>query len=295
MVPNHGLGWRVVLLLSMCGGGPAGAQARNAAPVPVTLDGILSADRDDSPAFTPDGQTFYFDRTIDRNKTIMVSHRVGGHWSPPVAVPFSGRWLDQDPAVSPDGTYLIFSSNRPVPGGDSVVFEQNGKQYRGAHLWRVDRRGSGWSTPVWLGPGVNGSNLVVAPSVAASEALYFIQRLGGAMHIYRSEYRNGTYLPAVRVALGDSTQPTHDPAIAPDESFLVFDYGTGNGTLGRLSIVFREGNHWTTPQDLGDDVNRDAPWGAHFSPDHRTVYVTGNTHIWSVSLAPWLERASSPR
>lgn len=285
----------VAIALAVGGAAPAWAQSRTVPAVPVTLDGILSVDRDDSPAFTPDGQMFFFDRTVDHSKTIMVSHRVAGHWSAPEAVPFSGRWLDQDPAVSPDGSYLIFSSNRPVPGGDSVVFTQNGKQYRGAHLWRVDRQGSGWGTPVWLGTGVNGSNLVVAPSVAGNGALYFIQRLGGAMHIYRSEYRNGAYLPAVRVALGDSIQPTHDPAIAPDESFLVFDYGSGNGTLGRLSIAFREGDHWTAPQDLGEEVNRDAPWGAHLSPDRRTVYVTGNTHIWSVSLAPWLERASSPR
>ena len=271
---------------------PVRAQAGHAAPA-IALDSVLNPDHDDSPAFTPDGRTFYFDRTIDRNKSIMVSHRSNGRWSPPETVPFSGRWLDQDPALSPDGSYLIFSSNRPVPDGDSVVFEQDGKQYRGANLWRVDRRGSGWAAPVWLGRGVNGSNLVVAPSVAANGAVYFIQRLGGAMHIYRSEYRKGAYLPAVRVALGDSAQPTHDPAIAPDESFLVFDYGKGEGNLGRLSIVFREGDHWGAPQDLGDDVNRDAPWGAHLSPDHRTVYVTGNTHIWSLSLTPWLERSSS--
>lgn len=285
--------WFIAILLGVCLVAPARGQAP--APVPVTLDSILSADHDDSPAFTPDGQTFFFDRTIERNKSIMVSHRTKGRWTRPETVPFSGRWLDQDPALSPDGSYLIFSSNRPVPGGDSVVFEQDGKQYRGANLWRVDRRGSGWGAPVWLGRGVNGSSLVVAPSVAANGTVYFIQRRGGAMHIYRSEYRKGEYLPGVRVALGDSAQPTHDPAIAPDESFLVFDYGKGEGNLGRLSIVFREGDHWGTPRDLGDEVNRDAPWGAHLSPDHRTVYVTGNTHIWSLSLAPWLERPSSQR
>lgn len=274
----------ILMILGVLGVAPMQGQVPSATPV-IVMDGILNAEHDDSPAFTPDGKTFYFDRTIGHDKSIMASHWEAGHWSAPVTVPFSGRWLDQDPAVSPDGSYLVFSSNRPVPGGDSVVFEQDGKKYRGANLWRVDRQGDGWGTPIWLGPGVNGSNLVVAPSVAANGAVYFIQRLGGAMHIYRSEFRNGAYLPATRVALGDSTQPTHDPAIAPDESFLVFDYGKGDGNLGRLSIAFREGDHWSAPQDLGDEINKDAPWGAHLSPDHRTVYVTGNTHIWSLSLA----------
>jgi hypothetical protein len=257
------------------------------APVIVTLDGILTPDRDDSPAFTPDGQTVFFDRTIDRAKSIMVSHRSGGRWTAPETAPFSGRWLDQDPAVSPDGSFLVFSSNRPISGqGDSVVFQQGGKDYRGANLWKIERHGDSWGIPVWLGPAVNGGTLVVAPSIAANGALYFIQRVDGAMHIFRSAFQNGTYLPAVRVALGDSTQPTHDPAIAPDESFVVFDYGKSASGLGRLCIAYREGDHWSAPHDLGDDVNRDNPWGAHVSPDHHTVYVTGSTNIWSFSLAP---------
>ena len=286
---NHRKRW-LSLALGLCGAAPLRAQDhRPAPPVIVTLDGILNAEHDDSPALTPDGNTVFFDRTIDRAKSIMMSHRSGGRWTPPETAPFSGRWLDQDPAVSPDGSFLVFSSNRPVSeNGDSVIFREGGKEYRGANLWKIERHGNGWGPPVWLGPAVNGGTLVVAPSIAANGALYFIQRLGGAMHIFRSEYRNGAYLPAVRVALGDSAQPTHDPAVAPDESFLVFDYGKGANTLGRLSIAYREGDHWSAPHDLGDDVNRDSPWGAHLSPDHRTVYVTGSTHIWSYSLEPWL-------
>lgn len=257
------------------------------APVIVTFDGILTPDRDDSPALAPDGKTVFFNRTIDRTKSIMISRRSGGRWTPPEPAPFSGRWLDQDPAVSPDGSFLVFSSNRPVSGqNDSVVFREGGKEYRGANLWKVERHGDGWGTPVWLGPAVNGGTLVVAPSIAANGALYFIQRVDGAMHIFRSAYQHGAYLPAVRVALGDSTQPTHDPAVAPDESFLVFDYGKSTNGLGRLCIAYREGDHWSAPHDLGDEVNRDNPWGTHLGPDHRTVYVTGSTNTWSFSLAP---------
>lgn len=288
MARGHRMGAWFPAILGVLGAPPARAQAPTPPAPVIVLAGVLNADHDDSPAFTPDGKAFFFDRTIGHDKFIMVSRRSGGHWSRPETAPFSGRWLDQDPVVSPDGTYLVFSSNRPVPGGDSVVFVQDGKEYRGANLWRVDRRGDGWGAPVWLGPRVNGSTLVVAPSIAGNGALYFIQRLGGAMHIYRSAYRSGTYQPAVRVALGDTAQPTHDPAVAPDESFLVFDYGKGEKSLGRLSIAFREGDHWSAPRDLGNEANRDAPWGAHLSPDHRTVYVTGNTHVWSLSLTPWL-------
>ncbi|HEU5358753.1 MAG TPA: hypothetical protein VFU45_06525 [Gemmatimonadales bacterium] len=260
------------------------------APTAVTLDGNLDARTDDSPAFTPDGATAFFDRTAGRSKTIVMTTRIDGHWTPAVTAPFSGQWLDPDPALAPDGSALVFSSNRPVHNdGQPVVFtDDGGKAYRGANLWKVARQGEGWGTPEWLGPAVNTTTLVVAPSVAQDGSVYFIQRERGAMHIFRSDFRDGKYLPARLVALGDTTLPTHDPAIAPDRSFLVFDYGQSSGGLGRLSIAFRQGDGWSAPHDLGDAANSDAPWGAHLGPDARTLYFTGNTHIWRLSLAPWL-------
>ncbi|MGH7532386.1 MAG: hypothetical protein ACREL4_03745 [Gemmatimonadales bacterium] len=260
------------------------------APTAVTLDGVLDANTDDTPAFTPDGATAFFDRTAGHNKTIMMTRLIHGRWSAAVTAPFSGTWLDQDPALAPDGSYLVFSSNRPVHGDSTpVVFvNDSGKSYRGANLWKVARTTDGWGTPEWLGPAVNTTTLVVAPSVAADGSVYFIQRYPGAMHIYRSELRDGKYLPAELLPLGNTALPTHDPAIAPDQSFLIFDYGRTTNGLGRLSIAFRKGQGWSAPQDLGNAANQDAPWGAHLGPDHRTVYFTGNTHIWRLSLGPWL-------
>lgn len=273
--------------------GAARPVAPDATPTVVTLDGVLDPKTDDTPAFTPDGATAYFDRTADHNKTIVVTHRENGHWSTAVAASFSGQWLDQDPALAPDGSYLVFSSNRPVHGDDRpVVFmDDSGKSYRGANLWKVARVGEGWGVPEWLGPALNTTTLVVAPSVAADGSVYFIQRDGGAMHVFRSAFRGGKYLAAERVPLGDPGVTTHDPAIAPDGSFLVFDYGRTADGLGRLSLAFRQGDHWSAPVDLGEAVNQDGPWGAHLGPDHRTVYYTGNTHIWSVELTSWLGAA----
>ena len=77
---------------------------------PMTLDGIIDANNDDTLAFTPDGNTVFFDRSKGPQKTIMVSHRVGGRWSQPGIAGFSGKWFDQDPLVAPDGTYLLFDS-----------------------------------------------------------------------------------------------------------------------------------------------------------------------------------------
>jgi hypothetical protein len=261
----------------------------DAVPHRVTLDGIIHPKTDDTLAFTPDGNTVFFDRGENKHETIMVSHNVNGRWSPPRVASFSGRWHDKDPAMSPDGSWLVFASNRPTsPGGAPVVSHYQGHAYHGDNLWKVERAGQGWGTPVWLGPVVNDKAFIAAPSIAADGSLYFIRRENGVTYIFQSRFRNGAYQPSERVVLGAPGVTTHDPAIAPDQSFIVFDYGKTKGGLGRLCIAFREGDHWGKPIDLGDTVNGDGPWGSHLASDDHTIYFTGNSGIWRLSLDPWL-------
>jgi hypothetical protein len=281
-------------------GGSAHAAAQDpAAPQAVALDGILHADSDDTLAFTPDGDTVFFDRSEGTHKTIMVAHRIDGHWTAPRVATFSGRWFDQDPLVAPDGSYLLFDSDRPVrPGAAPLVQDYfGGGRAPGSQIWRVDRQGDGWGQPVWLGPVVNDDVFVDFASVAADGTLYFIRfdPKARVMHTWRTRYRDGHYLPPERAGLGDPGVSTHDPAVAPDQSFIVFDYGKVKGGLGRLCIAFREGDHWGRPIDLGDGINRDLPWGAHLAPDGHTVYVTGQSGIRRFSLEPWLRRHAAAK
>jgi WD40-like Beta Propeller Repeat len=273
------------------------ASAGTASIAPITLDGIIHPDSDDTLAFTPDDDTVFFDRSNGPHKTIMVSHKVNGHWSKPQIAGFSGHWFDQDPVVSPDGSYLLFNSDRPTtPGGKPLTQDYfAGGNAPGSNIWKVERKGDAWGTPVWLGPIINDDPFVDFASIATDGTLYFIRwdKKTRAMHIWRSLYRNESYLPAVRVGLGDPDVSTHDPAIAPDQSFIVFDYGKTKGGLGRLCIAFRQGDHWSRPIDLGDVVNKDLPWGAHVSTDGDTVYVTGQSGIWRLSLAWWLKQPPS--
>lgn len=258
-------------------------------PKPVALGTALNAKTDDTPVFTRDGNTAYFDRQIGTHKTIMVSHRVHGVWQPARVAPFSGRWYDQNPDLSPDGSYLLFDSNRPVKvGGRPLVEAYFGGPQPGSNIWRVNRRGSGWSTPIWLGPVINDGSFVDFPDVVNDGNLYFLKWDRGSVHVFRAQYRDGAYLPAKRVTIGDASQPTHDAAVARDESFMVFDYGRVKGGLGRLSIAYRKGDGWSAPVDLGGAANADLPWGARLAPNGRTVYFTGATKIWSLPLGTWL-------
>jgi WD40 repeat protein len=216
----------------------------------------------------------------------------------------------------------VFSSNRPdQPGGvalDAVIAGGKVAKGSGGHLWRVDRKGNGWGEPVRLPDAVNASTRTYAPSVAGDGSLYF-QRPGadGDFRLFRSQYRHDIYEAPVEVALGDAMAHTLDPAIAPDESFIVFDanFADKDGA-DRLYIAFRDGAGWGTPVDMGDTINRGSPWGAHLGADGRTLYFSstravpvsyprtraqgeqdvarmqawdnGVENLWSVSLAPWL-------
>lgn len=281
----------------------------------VFAPGIISGPaKEDCAAFAPDGDTVYFDRAQWPNALILVSHRAQGAWSTPVIATFSGQWLDHDPAMAPDGSFLVFASSRPANAGGVPVREAG-------NLWRVERKGTGWSAPVRLPDAINRSAKTYAPSIAGDGSLYYQQAdaSNGEFHLLRAQYRDGRYLEPARVALQAPGTHELDPAIAPDESFIVFDANTPSSPdHDRLFIAFREGDAWGKPVDLGDAINaHDDPWGAHLGADHRTLYFSstrsqptafprtreqaeqdlarlqawdnGNENIWRVSLQPLLD------
>lgn len=269
------------------------------APTRVDLNGIINPDSDDTLAFTPDGRTVFFDRSEGAHKTIMVAHRVDGTWSPPQVASFSGRWFDQDPIVAPDGSYLLFNSDRPIaPGGKPLQQSYFGAPLApGSNIWRSDRAGDGWAPPVRLPSTINDDVFIDFASVAADDSVYFMRwnAAGRAMQIWRSRLKGGEYQAPERIVVGDPAVSLHDPAVSPDQSFMLLDYGKVKGGLGRLSIAFRRGAQWGPPVDLGDTINGDLPWGAHLGPDGRTAYFTGRSGIWRLPLATWLDPVAQPK
>ncbi|MGB3462201.1 MAG: hypothetical protein WBA33_09575 [Rhodanobacter lindaniclasticus] len=306
--------WLAVLLA--CAGVAQGGQAGKGGDVTVFApDGIAGAADDGAAAFTPDGNTVYFMRGTD-SFTLMESHRVDGRWSTPRVAPFSGRWRDLDPAMAPDGSYLLFVSNRPVSGTAPLDAVHAGQRRagQGMNLWRVDRRGNGWGKPVRLPDVVNTCSMSFAPSVAADSSIYFIGCVGAdeGLHLLRSIWRDGHYQAPYVVKLGTADALIRDPAIAPDRSFIVVATKRTAQQPYRLAIAFHTREGWSALQDLGDTVNGGKhSMGAQLGPDHRTLYFysdrrlpptdpdrgaawnNGNDHIWQVSLAPWLDAAQT--
>jgi hypothetical protein len=286
-----------LIFLGILATAAAFAEQRDSAPIAVTLEGTLDPRTDATPVFTPDGNTVFFDRSDSdgHRKTIMVAHRLHGQWGKASVAPFSGRWFDQNPAVSPDGSYLLFDSDRPMRPGDAPLVQSFfGKLGPGSNIWRVDLKGERFGSPKWLAAHVNDGAFVDFPAIAGDDSIYYLRADQGAVHIFRSQYIPTRYAKGVKVALADPGVDTHDPAVAIDESFIVLNYGRVKNGLGRLCILFREDDHWGEPIDLGDSVNHDVPWGARLAPDGRTLYFTGATKIWRLSLSSWLQHPQGP-
>ncbi len=297
---------------------PATAPVVGTSPT-IFAPGIISdSTNNGSPTFTPDGKTLLFTRSGTGAGAIFESHVVNDVWTSPEIASFSGTWNDQHPTMAPDGSYVVFVSTRPVPGISTRV----------AHLWRVNREGATWGTPLHLPAAVNIGTRIFAPSVAADGTIYFLS-IGErrTFQLYRSRFLNGSYVQAERLPFSSPATADVDPEVAPDQSFLVFASAgrrDKSDTKEHLYIVFQHNGTWGDVQPMrykGDDDNGSsndnepniAPGGKtlyfasdrtvplHFPRTHEQAeadfarieqWDNGNTHIWTMSLAPWLPNAT---
>ena len=284
----------------------------------IVAPGVISGGSNElSPAFAPDCRSVWYTVGNGSESVIVTSHVANGKWTPPVMAEFSGYWRDLEASMAPDGSYLIFASNRPATEGGTALDGNYGGTVRpgvGGNLWRVDRRGSGWSKPVRLPEAINASTSVFSPSVVADGSLYFMKASTetGRFQIYRSQWANGQYETPVRVSFSDEQWSNVDPAVAPDESFVVFSSNrppTADKDLD-LFITYRRNGVWDTPVSLGPRINSPSrEIEARLSPDSKTLFFASNRvvptpsgspvaldrirawnnglmHIWRVDLAP---------
>lgn len=313
----------VITGLAFCAACIAPLAAQQPDPT-VFAPGVISGPANDlSPAFTPDGKTVFFTRANSSQSLILVSHLSGGKWSTPTIASFSGKWRDLEPTMAPDGSFLIFASNRPATdGGKAIDAYYNGAPQPGigGNLWRVDRTPNGWGEPRRLPDVVNGNGSIFSPSIAADGSLYFMKPVGAQtrFHIFRAQFAHGTYdAPvAVPIAAGDSVGD-YDPAVAPDESFIVFSSSRMKANGTSLFIAKKQGNAWGAPVFMGAAVSppQSNDIEARLGADHRTLYFSsrrevptgadngvtaekglemmdawnnGLANIWQVSLDSWL-------
>lgn len=254
-------------------------ETRLAEPPEIIGEGTISTPAEEfKETLSPDGSTLLYTVTGHRfrHMTIVQARRRGDGWSSPEVAPFSGIWRDGDPSFSPDGRTLLFISNRPLPGDPPDTVR------RDFNIWKVERHANGsWGEPVALDRSVNTAASEFSPSLGRSGTLYFSR--GDSM--YRAAPRGTAFETPVQLPLAGG-----DPAISPDERFLVFDADGPKPGDTDLFVSCRLGGGWSAPSRLADPASTDAEEGdPSIGADGRTLY------FFSRRVAPITDRAPRAR
>ncbi len=133
---------------------------------PEAVEGELNTELEEGiMSFSPDGSTMYLTRarrelTSNTGVEIFTSQRSDAKWSAPVKFEISADTVSSygHPAVSPDGTYLYFTSDMPGEGGRD--------------LWRINLKERVGSLEN-LGSDINTVGDEMFPYVASDSLLYF--------------------------------------------------------------------------------------------------------------------------
>lgn len=296
--PTHRPAWALglcVLLLASAASASCYAAMPTREDPPLSTTTPWAATGDASPAFTPDGNTVFFTRRVGTTRSIYVSHRRDGRWSSPELAPFSGRWLDFEPAMSPDGSYLVFVSNRPIhPGGKPLDGYFGGKDRpgQGGNLWMVDIGnsdgrviGQPWRLPM----AVNMSTATYSPAVGNGNEIYFTNPDPHTHHtrLYESDRPDDAFLPADPLSFSDGVASDYDPAVAADDCFIVFSSNRAPTPPGHsgLFVAFATTSGWSRPQPLGI-LGIEGRLGT----DQHTLYYSADSdeRIHQLPLAAWL-------
>ncbi len=100
------------------------------------------------------------------HKDVYVSYNSGSGWTQPEALRFNidTKYYESHPCISPDGKYLIFSSDRPGSYGETDLYISR----------RLD--GGKWSNPENLGAKINTPEKEISPMISKDGCLYFASK-----------------------------------------------------------------------------------------------------------------------
>ncbi len=258
---------------------PPGMTPERFAPGLISLDD----ERELNSVFSPNGRIFMFSRVVDGSFKMFFSYlRDDGSWQEPrMAAPsktYPGH-SDVDMAFSPDGDWLYFISNRPLPGYSLERF----------NIWRSQVTPYGLTTPEPLGDHINSPDNDLYPWLVADGSLYFSAHRDdsvGARDSYRAQFVDGQFQDPLNLGTGVNSEVDEgDIYVSPDESYLIHVSAGRPDGLGDadLYISFKqEDGSWGADVHMGETINsQDIDYCPAVTPDGKYFFYTqGDDIVW---------------
>ncbi|MBU1014749.1 MAG: hypothetical protein KKG99_17270 [Bacteroidetes bacterium] len=229
-----------------------------------------------SPVFSIDGNEIFF-------PGLKWMRNINGTWTDLEFAPFSGKYTDGNPIISPDGRKILFHSYS-MP---DVPFRESG-------IYIVNREGESWTKPVILDSYINSIYGGWSVSISAKGNIYFHSRRiepgNNRYYFYMSEFLNGKYQVPVKLNGKINNANAGELYISPEEEYIIFSSGRPGGEgKSDLYISFRQKNGlWGEGINLGKNINTDDDemW-PNVTPDKKYLFFigvrSGKSNIYWVS------------
>ena len=215
--------------------------------------------------------------------TIYVMEQKKGKWTSPRVALFSGQFSDNAPFVSPDASYLFFTSNRPYPG----------KSGKGSDIWFKIRKNSFFSSPKIL-KGINSEGTEYSPVLTKSGTLYFASTGHGGLgqgDIFSCDFRRKGCKNIQNLGSAiNSPEGEWNVFVDPDETYTIFEAsghipGRDNGDL---YVSFRKDGVWQKAQFIKEMNSEGSDLAVRLSADGKWLYFAqshdGEVDIKKISV-----------
>ncbi len=260
--------------------------------------GIISTD-DNSEfelTFSIDGLTTYFSRRAPEEKQkIYASNFKDGKWSEPILAEFS---IDRDEtaSITPDGKYLFFGSERPIPDKPNQGnFDMN--------IWMMEKTENGWTEPTPLPEPINAvqeeneqwpsSNNNFLFTID-NKTFYFTTMKRGtkSIKLYKTNFdgENFTEPKTIDGIFEDEKFWIYSAVISPDGQYLVFNsYGAPGGEGGEdIFVSKRIENGWSKAKSIGKLINtKDEESSPRFSRDGKYFFFSRAENLGNYEYGEW--------
>ncbi len=250
-------------------------------PVPVDTPAIFSdglvSDRfgNRDMAISPNGDEMFYTLQSSNGSinAIIHSNKINGKWIAPEVATFSGQYSDLEPAFSPDGSRLYFSSNRPI--------KDTGKR-KDYDIWFVTKVHGEWVHPQNMGEPVNSPKNEYYPSIAKSGNIYFTRTVENRDEdIMICKFSNNQYQPAESLSSEiNSAGAEFNAFIDHDEKFIIFSSYGRSDDLGGGDLYISKQNgkgEWENATNLGDKINSTAiDYCPYITPDKKYFFFSSS-------------------